>query len=345
MIFLKENIPSHLQHFFVPTVEIGLESTLKEYIDNLVEIFEEVKRVLKPSGTFWLNIGDTYSNFKDCGSTPQSITKKDSHSIEKGSNHSNDSKLLTSQGFKDKDLMMVPARLAIALQESGWFLRQDIIWAKATSGKERSGSCMPESVKDRFVSAHEHIFLLTKKSKYYFDSHAVKEAINVEDDLGNMRNVWRVNLSPGSSGQHIAGYPEKLVEPCVKSGTSEFGCCSECGKPHERILERMEDLSYDRNPGIRHHKLEISQGRLGKSSTFLTDSVQKFKSIGWKKTCKCESEEVVPSIVLDPFMGSGTTALVSLKLGRNFIGFDLNPEYIEFAKNRIIQFNSEKRYF
>lgn len=347
--------------------QIGLETTLQEYIDNLVEIFEEVKRVLKPTGQLWLNIGDTYSNFKSGKIIEQTISaNKKVRAIDAEDAHHRNPELLKKQGFKNKDLMMVPARLAIALQESGWYLRNDIIWAKATSGMERNGSCMPESVKDRFVSAHEHIFLLTKNDRYFFDAHAVKEPINedsilrskrgfltnkltdingnfenrsheyIESGLANMRNVWRINLQPGSSGEHIAGYPEKLVEPCVKAGTSEYGCCKDCGKPYDRILEKTHDLNVSWAPGTRdYHKLEISKGRHGGTSSFLTDTVQQFKSSGWQKTCKCETDEIVPAIVLDPFMGSGTTAFTSLKLGRKFIGFELNENYIKFANERI----------
>lgn len=354
-------------------MQIGLETTLQEYIDNLVEIFEEVKRVLKPTGQLWLNIGDTYSNFKDCKSTKQTLSNREGvHEIEKGLSHFRDTKLLKSQGFKNKDLMMVPARLAIALQESGWYLRNDIIWAKATSGLERNGSCMPESVKDRFVSAHEHMFLLTKNDRYYFDSFAVKEPINNigkarpystkkqtgnrndtermfhpedSDGLANMRNVWRINLQPGSSGEHIAGYPEKLVEPCVKAGTSEYGCCKDCGKPYERILESkklkrselsIESVNYRPNDYSGKYSDINGKGDAGFNETIF---------VGWQKTCKCETDEVVPAIVLDPFMGSGTTAYTSLKLGRNFIGFELNSKYIEFANNRIKFDKYEKRYF
>lgn len=356
--------------------QIGLEKTLQEYVDNLVEIFEEVKRVLKPTGQLWLNIGDTYSNYKSGKIIDQTISgNKKSHRMDADDAHHRNPTLLKSQGFKNKDLMMVPARVAIALQESGWYLRNDIIWAKATSGLERNGTCMPESVNDRFVSAHEHIFLLTKNDKYFFDAHAVKESINsdsirrskaaftvnkltnvngnfenrshdyLETGLSNMRNVWRINLQPGSSGQHIAGYPEKIPEYCIKSGTSEYGCCKECGKSFSRILEKTHDLNVSWAPGSRdYHKLETSKGRHGKTSSFLTDTVQSFKTTGWEKTCKCETDEIVPPIVLDPFMGSGTTALVACKLGRNFIGFELNPEYIKFANKRI-KFNKFEKIF
>lgn len=345
--------------------QIGLEPILQEYIDNMVEICEEVRRVLKPTGTFWLNIGDTYSNYKDNKTTKQTISKREGvHEIEKGQSHSRNPKSLKEQGFKNKELMGVPWRLAFALSDAGWYLRQDIIWAKATSGQERNGNCMPESINDRMTKSHEYIFLLTKKDKYYFDNYAVKEPLNILtaskskfgghkysserndkdrrydvdqlDGLGNMRSVWRINLQPGSSGQHIAGYPEKLPYYCIKAGSSEKGCCADCGKPYVRILEAVGKINHSWAPGTRDfHKLEQSKGRHGSTSAFLTDETVNYKSVGWQKSCNCETNEIVPSIILDPFMGSGTTAKVALEMGRNFIGFELNEEYIEFANNRI----------
>ena len=345
--------------------QIGLESTLHEYIDNMVQICEEIRRVLKPTGTFWLNIGDTYSNHKDDKTTKQTISNREGvHEIEKGQSHSRNSKSLKKQGFKNKELMGVPWRLAFALSDAGWYLRQDIIWAKATSGQERNGNCMPESINDRMTKSHEYIFLLTKKDKYYFDNYAVKEPLNILtaskskfgghkysserndkdrrydvdqlDGLGNMRSVWRINLQPGSSGQHIAGYPEKLPYYCIKAGSSEKGCCADCGKPYVRILEDVGKINHSWAPGTRDfHKLEQSKGRHGSTSAFLTDETVNYKSAGWQKSCNCETNEIVPSIILDPFMGSGTTAKVALELGRKFVGFELNEEYIDFANNRI----------
>lgn len=355
--------------------EIGKEKTLPEYIANLVEIFEEVRRVLKPTGTCWINIGDSYSG-SGKGRNPDGTTHTSALSAKQGTNGSvvgNIKGGFKPDGIKRKELMNVPHRLVFALSDAGWYHRQTIIWAKATSGLERNGSSMPESVTDRFSQSFEYVFLLTKKDKYFFDAHAVKEPINNIgkarpystkkqtgnrndtdrifnpdecDGLANMRNVWRINLQPGSSGQHIAGYPEKLVEPCVKAGTSEYGCCKDCGKPYERILEKTGDLNVSWAPGTRdYHKLETSKGRHGETSSFMTDTVQQFQSKGWQKTCKCETDEVVPSIVLDVFMGSGTTAFTALKLGRNFIGFELNSKYIEFANDRIKFDKYEKRYF
>jgi DNA modification methylase len=237
--------------------------------------------------------------------------------------------------------MNVPHRLVFALSDAGWYHRQTIIWAKATSGEIREGTCMPESVNDRLNQSFEYIFLLTKKDKYYFDSYAIKEPLSSSTNkestgMANMRSVWRINLQQGSSGQHIAGYPEKIPYYCIKAGSSEKGCCKDCGKPYERILEKLGKINHSWAPGTRdYHKLEKSKGRHGSTSAFLTDESVNYVHSGWKKTCNCESDEISPSLILDPFMGSGTTAVVALKEDRDLLGIELNPEYKEFAENRI----------
>jgi DNA modification methylase len=255
------------------------------------------------------------------------------------------------------------------------------VWAKATSGQVREGSVMPSSVTDRFSPAFEYIFMLTKSVKYYFDQYGVKETISnssisrlnqdienqigttkanggkknngnfkavgdIESGLVNMRNVWRINLQPGSNGQHIAGYPEKLVEPCIKTATSKKGNCVECGNPYERVLEKdgvNDQNSWNRSGAI--DKLKTSKGIHGKTSTFLTDTTTNYKHIGWQKTCKCQTNDISLPIVLDPFMGSGTTALVALKNGCDFIGFELNPEYIEIANKRISPYMNINKFY
>lgn len=360
--------------------QVGQESTVQEYVSKLTEIFEEVRRVLKPTGVFYLNIGDTYSNFKSCKSVPQTISKfgnrAAANSLDLDKSHNRNVKSLKLQGFKNKELMNVPHRLVFALSDVGWYHRQTIIWAKATSGETREGSAMPESVTDRFSSSFEYVFMLTKNDKYFFDQFSVKEPLStdtffrsrrnfntnkigkengnfdnrshdyVESGLGNMRNVWRINLQPGSSGQHIAGYPERLVEVCLKTGSSEYGCCAECGDPYIRILKKDGEINMSWSPGSRdYHKLTKSKGRLGSTSSFLTDAVSNHVHSHWEKTCKCDTNNLKKSVILDPFMGSGTTALVALKNSRDFIGYELNPEYVNICNNRIAGLINTVNYF
>jgi len=267
--------------------QIGLEQTPNAYVAEMVSVFREVKRVLRDDGTLWLNLGDTYAS--SWGSGRRNIIGNPSRT---------ERTIKMGDGLKEKDLVGIPWRVAFALQADGWYLRQDIIWAKPNP--------MPESVKDRCTRSHEYLFMLTKSRKYYFNDKAIAEeaktkpgatwqerkaaeatAGNVivghetrngtqrvvhgkgvtsnltrQDGMRNKRSVWTITTKP-FRGAHFAVMPEALVEPCVLAST------------------RTNDL------------------------------------------------------VLDPFTGSGTVGVVALKHDRNFVGVELNPEYAEIARNRI----------
>lgn len=222
--------------------QIGLEPTLQEYLDTMVGVCRELRRVLKPEGTFWLNIGDSYaaSGRGGGGGSFQNgdVGKKVS---------SNNQRRKAAVGFKPKDLCMVPNRLAIALQEDGWYVRSEIIWHKPNP--------MPESVRDRPTSAHEKVWLLTKSEKYYYDADAIKEKSTgqtgaaadfkrttkdhvipnqtvsqhrlerkntVDNGLKNVRNVWSISPKP-FKGAHFATMPPELAERCIKAGCPKDG--------------------------------------------------------------------------------------------------------------------------
>jgi DNA modification methylase len=265
--------------------QIGLEHSPEEYVGKMVEIFREIRRVLRGDGTVWLNLGDSYAGSgKGQGGKGTTSTKQLTNY---GSYHG---EIVIDCGLAQKQLLGIPWRVAFALQADGWWLRSDIIWHKPNP--------MPESVTDRPTKSHEYMFLLTKSARYYYDGDAVKEPLadstladkrngkgrlttgdNTKYDLPpcswyrnrkftdpalgrNLRSVWTIPTQ-SYSGAHFATYPEKLVEPCIKAGTK------------------------------------------------------------------------AGDVVLDPFCGSGTTGKVAVKLGRDFIGIELNPEYIELAKKRI----------
>ncbi len=226
--------------------QFGLEKTYQDYLTNTVKVFETFKPKLKDTATIWWNVGDSYSNHKDCKSIGQTLTKGTSrekaHVIEKGKSHTRDSKLLKASGLKDKDLMMIPNRVAIALQDAGWYIRSEIIWHKPNP--------MPESVKDRPTSCHEKIWLITKNKKYYYDADAIKEKgvipkgtkgakgskerLNVKgvnsrpneykiyNGKRNKRNVWTITTKPFKDA-HFATFPKDLIEPCIKAGCPEGG--------------------------------------------------------------------------------------------------------------------------
>lgn len=278
--------------------QIGNEASVEEYLQSLVSVFREVRRVLRADGTLWVNMGDSYATRS--GNQPPTNTR---NSCGHTAKH-------TPRGYKYKDLIGVPWQLAFALRADGWYLRQDIIWNKS--------NCMPESVRDRCAKSHEYIFLLSKAERYYFDAAAISEPIaessakrylqNIEAQKGsdrqpgktngpmkaalprfggekygnnttpeartksgkvyaptlrrNKRDVWTVSTS-GFRGAHFAVFPEKLIEPCILAGSPLGGT------------------------------------------------------------------------VLDPFAGSGTTGVVAKRLRRDFIGCEINPDYAQMAADRI----------
>ena len=262
--------------------QIGLEQTPEEYINQMVEVMRLVKNNLTDDGTLWLNIGDSYYNYKSGTGeyAKQSFSKTRQDLPMKNPKRAN-----RLEGFKDKELMGIPWMLAFALRADGWWLRQDIIWHKPNP--------MPESVRDRCTKSHEYIFLFAKARDYYYDNEAIKEP--VKQDWGtrdrskgkyhnegtglqphsgltksytkkNKRSVWTVNKKP-YKGAHFATFPAELIEPCIKAG-SEVG-----------------------------------------------------------------------DIVLDPFMGSGTTAAVAKSLGRDYIGCELHEEYGSLIEKRIGEYH------
>ena len=261
--------------------QIGLEQTPEEYINQMVEVMRLVRNNLTDDGTLWLNIGDSYYNYK---SGTGEYAKQSFSKTRQDLPMRNPKRANRLKGFKDKELMGIPWMLAFALRADGWHLRQDIIWNKPNP--------MPESVKDRCTKAHEYIFLLTKERDYYYDNEAIKEP--VKQDWGtrdrskgkyhnegtglqphsgltksytkkNKRSVWTVNKKP-YKGAHFATFPAELIEPCIKAG-SEVG-----------------------------------------------------------------------DIVLDPFMGSGTTAAVAKSLGRDYIGCELHEDYGNLIQKRVNEY-------
>ena len=224
--------------------QIGLEPSLPQFLNQLTRIFSEVKRVLAPDGTLWLNIGDGYT------SGNRGYRGADKKTPARAMN----TRPPTPEGHKPKDLIGVPWRLAFALQDDGWFLRSDVVWNKPNA--------MPESVKDRPIRSHEYLFMLTKSERYYYDHEAVKESADNGVEKRSRRSVWNVNTK-AFSGAHFATFPPELIRPCVLASTE---------------------------PG---------------------------------------------DFVLDPFFGSGTVGLVSQQESRQYIGIELNPDYVRMAASRL----------
>ena len=256
--------------------QIGQEGSPEEFIDQLVEVFKKVRDVMVDDGTLWVNMGDTYYNYRSDGNYPKQTVSKTNQDLPNFS-PARGNKL---KGLKSKDLIGVPWLLAFALRKDGWYLRQDIIWHKPNP--------MPESVKDRCTKSHEYIFLLSKSKNYYYDNEAIKEpakdwgtrdrtngkyhnkgtglsphtGLSKSYPTKNKRSVWTVTSKPYKEA-HFATYPPDLIEPCIKAGS------------------RKGD------------------------------------------------------IILDPFMGSGTTAMVSKQLDRHFIGCELHETYKTLINGRL----------
>lgn len=198
--------------------QIGWEEHPKDYVKKLVKVFREVHRVLKPQGTLWLNLGDSYigGNWRwggDKGVSKKQIGNRGSKAI-----FENKAKPQPPEGFKTKDLAGIPWRVALALQEDGWYLRSDIIWNKP--------NCMPEPIKDRPTKAHEYIFLLAKSERYFYDADAIKEErVDLNKNVSgykNKRSIWNVPIKP-FKGAHFATFPEALIEPCILAGVPHGG--------------------------------------------------------------------------------------------------------------------------
>ena len=256
--------------------QIGQEGSPEEFIDQLVEVFKKVRDVMVDDGTLWVNMGDTYYNYRSDGNYPKQTVSKTNQDLPNFS-PARGNKL---KGLKSKDLIGVPWLLAFALRKDGWYLRQDIIWHKPNP--------MPESVKDRCTKSHEYIFLLSKSKNYYYDIEAIKEpakdwgtrdrtngkyhnkGTGLQPHTGlsksyptkNKRSVWTVTSKPYKEA-HFATYPPDLIEPCIKAGSKKG------------------------------------------------------------------------DIILDPFMGSGTTAMVSKQLDRHFIGCELHDSYKTLINGRL----------
>jgi len=319
---------------------LGLEPTIELYIKHVVGIFRDVKRVLRQDGTCWLNLGDTYA-------ANRSYQVPDGKWSDVGNSHGS----RVPPGLKPKDLCGIPWRVAFALQADGWWLRSDIIWQKP--------NVMPSSVKDRPTTSHEYMFLLSKSKKYYYDYEAIKEPASWErwgkqtckkdyrgikpvdmDTLEerrtagrNKRTVWTISTKPFKEA-HFATFPPALITPPIKAGTSERGCCPECGAGWVRVIEKGSRIQAHWKD-TEQTKAKEAKGKHGATSVIETGSYQTYHTTGWQPSCDCGRDEPVPCIVLDPFGGAGTTALVANELGRDAILIEMSEEYSLMAKARI----------
>lgn len=296
--------------------QIGMEKTPEEYIQKLVEVFRQVRRVLRPDGTLWLNIADTYFGGKGSNGASQAydgsrniLNRKALVATAPGKSRPND---MPIPGLKPKDLVGIPWMLAFALRADGWYLRQDIIWSKLNP--------MPESVTDRCTKSHEYLFLLSKEPQYYYDAESIKTiAFNPKDDERRFnQQTWDNKNAPDSLKNGLrprkSGNKKRIngVERVCPVDSGSNVCSSvpwEGVKANKRSVWTVTPMPF----------------KEAHFATFPPDLI-----------VDCIKAGCPPGgIVLDPFMGAGTTAMVARKLDRNFVGFELNPDYIKIANNRL----------
>lgn len=404
--------------------ELGLEPAPEMFVDHVVEVFREVRRVLRDDGVLWLNVGDSYAGSWGTEGRKGPDRRSKSRAQQQAAPRRSPTKHPTS-GLKAKDLMGIPWRVALALQADGWWLRSDVIWAKANP--------MPESVEDRPTKGHEYVFLFAKSEDYLYDTDGYRtpaghhlrrdkrdpdaaprlergqngtagrgaHPLGSVDRGANLRTVWEIKTAPsfweyclacstwydGANLKHIrtriltangteravpddwwqrdagekrdelaederevrecatckatdawvdhfAVFPPALVERCLLTGTSAHGACRTCGAPWRRRVARGPARKVRNGPAQTGQKAgEVHD--LGESSVFRTGLVPARATAGWDPSCDCADNAPVPCVVLDPFLGSGTTALVALNHGRHAIGVELNPRYAALARKRI----------
>jgi DNA modification methylase len=297
--------------------QLGLEDTPEEYIKRMVEVFSIVKDKLKDDGTLWLNIGDSYAGGGGASGHTQSTKNLGAKTHDYGAVKSAGK----TYGLKPKDLIGIPWMLAFALRVDGWYLRQDIIWHKPNP--------MPESVIDRCTKSHEYIFLLSKSRKYYYDNDAIKTPLTestinrVSQDIENQNGSERV---PGKTN----GNMKAVVKGAVFGGNKGKNYTPMPGDPNFRNGSEQWGRKY-----------QISDdGKANKKSVW-TVTTKPFKEAHFatfpeKLIIPCiKAGSPEDGVVLDPFMGAGTTALVAKKLYRNYVGIELNAEYVEIANRRL----------
>lgn len=341
--------------------QLGLEPTLGEHLAVMVDVFAEVRRVMRPEGTVWINYGDCYAT------TPNGRSAADTKAAGADDRTYRDKPFSTAKGsgLRSGNMCMVPERLAIALQEDGWMVRSRIIWGKMNTKPDSSGRFRPSY-------NHEMIWMLSQQSNCFYDAVAVRQPTatttkvrlkqNVANQDGSLRQpgrggrpfkavgdvddrllrayepapaeVWEIPTAR-FDGAHTATFPPELAARCILAGTSAAGCCASCGAPVVRVTESafvpQGDVSEAK--GVRggdgQKPLDPSSRLMGtrRGTTEVT-------TLGWEPTCNCAAG-IVPCTVLDPFGGAGTTGLVAARLNRAAILIELNPEYAAQAEARI----------
>lgn len=344
---------------------LGLEPSPDLFTEHMVEVFEAVRRVLRDDGTCWVNLGDTFGS-NSAGTRTQSGFPRNRQRQQEPTCGSQNYR---GNGIKDKDLCGIPWRVAFALQAAGWYLRSDIVWAKPNPMPESVRDRPTRSHEYVFLLAKSPRYyydleaIRQPPSGITGGSHfggplkeakadqLVGSALRTQNRAGtpedrrrymqtgaNARTVWMITPRAFKEA-HFATFPVELPERCIKAGTSERGCCPRCGTPWERIVERSGGISGDWTEKERAD----ANGQCGTGNDVRRESARAYKdgsyqvqTVGWQPACGCDAGEPVPCTALDPFGGSGTTALAADRLGRDSILCEMNLDYCRMAKRRLL---------
>jgi DNA modification methylase len=332
--------------------QIGLEATPAAYVARMVDVFREVRRVLRPDGNVYVNLGDSYSSGEIGRNDAVQERTLDGRPLGKQRATNKRQRARRTSSLPPKSLMLIPHRFAIAMQDDGWLLREDIVWQKPNP--------MPESVRDRCTRSHEYIFHFTKGPRYWYDAQAVAEDATPQQRTGkigymvpkhlavrvgkenrkiggpystlngpsgstrNRRSVWTINPANFKSA-HFATFPEDIPEICIKAACPEW-CCDQCGAPYEAQVERVAAVPQRSSPS-----LDATRNDTARSGGFYDAQVVNHS---YAPSCTCNAGKRA-GVVMDIFMGAGTVGLVAKKLNRRYIGCDLNAEYVRMAEDRI----------
>jgi DNA modification methylase len=343
--------------------ELGLEPNPALYVEHMTSIFRDLKRVLKDDGCAWVNMGDSYAS-SPTGSVGDPANQVDgvyTRRFTRMVGHTGDARRAVSSSLPAKNLLGMPWRLAFALQDDGWILRSDVIWAKPNP--------MPESVTDRPTKAHEYLFLLSQRGEYFYDADAVREdaeygrrsgfrSENYQNDRAfvnhattnggtvggadpsagrNLRTVWTIPPRPFAEA-HFATFPLALVEPCLLAGTSAAGACPHCGLAWERVVERGEQDRAARAAMAGNHLRgnspeKVTTGNLAHRTPGWQGAgyTPQSETLGWRPACRCPKHDPIPQIIFDPFCGAATVIMAAELHGRRGYGIELSPAYCDIA--------------
>lgn len=320
--------------------QIGLEPTVEGYVQSILDVTDEVYRLLRPDGTFWLNLGDKFANDGKWGGRTSGKHVAGLH----GQTATGRRRVQT--GFAPKELIGIPWRVCFAMQEQGWILRSAITLCKL--------SPMSESVADRPTQATEMLFMFVKNPEYYYDTYAARRwsddpaqghlqtklAHQVGDKINGDGNLWTYwpFRSANTSAQHYAAYHPDLPARCIDLGTSAKGYCPTCGEPWVRVFDKKRiPTRPGKNTKIDYQELKDKADQLLYGNRDSQRHMTEVTHQGWRSTCAHDATPPTSAIVYDPFSGSGTTGVVAIQKGCRYLGVELNPAHVEATYRRLAE--------